>query len=458
MYNTETIAAISTGLSTSGIGIIRISGDDSFNIASKIFRNSKKNKLDNFESHKVYYGYIYDDEDLIDEVLLIPLKSPNSFTKEDTIEINCHGGILIMRKILKLVISNGARLAEPGEFTKKAFLNGRIDLSEAEAVIDLINSKNDICAKNSIKQLTGKLFDKISNIREKLIYEIAFIESALDDPEHISLEGYPENLFNKLFNIKEDLLNLSSSFNDGRVLSEGINTVIVGKPNVGKSSLLNLLMGEDRAIVTDIAGTTRDALSENINIGDLLLNITDTAGIHDTNDIIEKIGVEKSIKYLSEAELVLMVVDSSIDLSDEDIEILDLIKDKNAIILLNKCDLLSKIDINNLNSLSNKPVFKISAKEYTGINEFKSYIKEMFIKFDLDRDDDIFITNDRHKILLDNSVNSITEVLKSIELGMPEDFYSIDLTNAYESLGKIIGENIEDDVVNEIFSKFCMGK
>lgn len=454
----DTIAAISTGMTSSGIGIVRISGPDSFQIARQIFINKSHHTLEQFESHHAYYGFICDENNIIDEVLLLPMKSPNTFTMEDTVEIDCHGGILVMRKILQTVIKYGARIADPGEFTKRAFLNGRIDLSRAEAVIDVIQSKNDYMLKNSINQLTGKLYKELKSIRDDILYEIAFIESALDDPEHISLDGYPEQLKEKLCFLIEKISKLSSSFKEGKIISEGIKTVIIGKPNVGKSSLLNVLLGENRAIVTDIAGTTRDAIEETIVMKDILLNIVDTAGIRETDDIVEKIGVDKAKSMAVDADLILLLIDSSLNLSEEDYELFDFIKDKKAIILLNKVDLNGKITATDIHQYSEHPVIEISAREEIGIEQLKNQVEEMFLSGFLKFNDEVTITNERHKGLLNEAENSLKLVLSSIENQMPEDFFSIDLMNAYDCLGRIIGEQIDDDVVNEIFSKFCMGK
>lgn len=458
MIDSETIAAIATGMNTAGIGIIRISGAEAFLVARKLFRLKNQKELHSFESHHVYYGFIYDNEELIDEVLLLPMKGPNSFTKEDTIEIDCHGGILVMSRILETVIKHGARAAEPGEFTKRAFLNGRIDLSEAEAVIDVIHSKNQYALRNSLKQLTGKLNEKIKQCRDIILYEIAFIESALDDPEHISLDGYPFQLKEKIIYLSDQVHILSDSFKDGKVLFEGINTVILGKPNVGKSSLLNVLVGEERAIVTDIAGTTRDALKEEISMDGISLNIVDTAGIRNTKDVVEKIGVERAMKCAENADFILMLIDSSIPLDEIDFEIFDFIKNKQAIILLNKSDLQQAISVEIIKNYTDHKIIQISAKEETGILEFKRYVKELFLSGRMNYNDEVFITNARHKDLLCEAEGSLREVLYSIDNGLPEDFYSIDLTNAYDCLGKIIGEQIEEDVVNEIFKKFCTGK
>ena len=458
---TDTIAAIATGITNSGIGIIRISGPDSVFIADKIFRAGKKNiKLENVESHTIHYGFIFDRENMIDEVMVSVMRGPRSFTAEDTVEINCHGGILIMNRILELVVRNGARMAEPGEFTKRAFLNGRIDLSEAEAVMDVISSKNDLALKSSVLQLRGFVSDKIKKLREEIIYEIAFIESALDDPEHISLEGYPEKLGIKVDHLLKDVDKLISSSDNGKIIKEGINTVIVGKPNAGKSSLLNLMVGEDKAIVTDVAGTTRDILEENISLHGISLNIVDTAGIRSTDDIVEKIGVDKAKKIASEADLIIYVVDSSVDFDENDFEIIDMIQNKKCIVLLNKSDLKQKITEKDLQDKLNRDtiIIKTSTKENTGIDEFEDTVKKMFFKGDINLNDELIITNMRHKEKLIDAYESLKQVKKSLEDRMPEDFYSIDLMSAYSSLGAIIGEEVEDDLVNEIFSKFCMGK
>lgn len=461
IMKTDTIAAIATAMSHSGIGIIRVSGKDSIEIVNNIFRNKNDNMvLNTYKANTIHYGFISDNNEILDEVMVSIMKSPNSFTTEDTVEINCHGGILVMNRILGLVIKNGARLAEPGEFTKRAFLNGRIDLSEAEAVMDIISSENEIALKNSVRQLKGSVYNKISKLREEIIYEIAFIESALDDPEHINLDGYPEQLAKKVSQLICDLNKLLSTVENGKIIKEGINTVIVGKPNAGKSSLLNILAGEERAIVTDIAGTTRDILEENIKIHGINLNVIDTAGIRTTEDVIEKIGVEKAKKYTKEADLIIYVVDSSSPIDENDIEIMKLIQNKKSIILYNKSDLEPKISVDELkeNLQDNVIIIKTSTKENTGIEEFENAVKDLFLNKEIYDDNEIFITNMRHKEALQEAYESLIQVNKSLEDNMPEDFYSIDLMSAYSSLGKIIGEEVEDDLVNEIFSKFCMGK
>ena len=466
--NTETIAAIATAMTNSGIGIIRISGEDAVSVVDKIYRSKNKiKKLSNCKSHTIHYGFIYDGDELIDEVMVAIMKAPNSFTTEDSVEIDCHGGVLVMNRILETVIKNGARIAEPGEFTKRAFLNGRIDLSKAEAVLDIIHAKNEYALKSSINQLNGTLSNKISSIREKIIFEIAFIESALDDPEHISIDGYSEKLKVTILDCSEKIDKLITSSDNGKILKEGINTVILGKPNAGKSSLLNLLVGEEKAIVTNIAGTTRDILEESIKLHGIGLNIIDTAGIRKTEDVVEKIGVQKAVKYASDADLLIYVVDSSVLLDESDKDIISMLKEKKTIILLNKTDLdsvvtedsiLEELIKGSVNSSGITKIIKTSTKENIGIDIFEDTIKEMFFHGELSFNDEIFITNMRHKEALIDTLNSLKMVLKSIDDDMPEDFYSIDLMSAYASLGYIIGEEVGEDLVNEIFSKFCMGK
>ena len=480
---TDTIAAIATAMSDSGIGIIRVSGDDAIEIVDKVYRNIKNEKvLKKYASHTIHYGHITEsDGTVIDEVMVSVMKSPRSYTTENTVEINCHGGILMMRKILDVVIKAGARIADPGEFTKRAFLNGRIDLSRAESVMDIIHARNEFALKSSIKQLKGSVSDKIRSLREDILYEIAFIESALDDPEHISLEGYHDRLSVKTDHIITELDRLLNSADDGRMLKEGIHTVIVGKPNAGKSSLLNLMIGEEKAIVTDIAGTTRDTLEEVISLGGITLNIIDTAGIRDTSDVVEKIGVERAKKISEEADLILYVVDSSVPLDENDKDIIRMTRNKNTIILLNKSDLeevVSEEDIiNEINIFLNQEVravddtdknnisydhilkiVKTSTKKDSGIDDLINIIKEMFFHGKISYNDEVYITNMRHKEAIQEARDSMMQVRKSLDLDMPEDFYSIDLMSAYASLGKIIGEEVGDDLVNEIFSKFCMGK
>lgn len=455
---TDTIAAITTAMSSSGIGIVRISGEEAVLVADRIFEMKNHKKLSEMPTHTIHYGHIHDEDEVIDEVMVLLMRGPKSYTREDTVEIDCHGGVYVMKRILETVIRHGARPAEPGEFTKRAFLNGRIDLSQAESVIDVIYSKNDFALKSSLSQLSGSVSEKIRDIRGTVLHEIAFIESALDDPEHISLEGYPEQLSEIVSGVADKIEKLLANSDNGKMLKEGISTVIVGKPNAGKSSLLNTLVGEEKAIVTDIAGTTRDVLEEQINLNGVLLNVIDTAGIRDTEDVVEKIGVERAKKYLKDADLVIYVVDTSTALDENDAEIMELLRDRHTIVLLNKSDLKQITTVEEVRKHLDKTMIPISAKEQTGIDALEKEIKEMFFSGEVTFNDEVYITNIRQKTALQEALRSLKLVQQSIEDDMPEDFYSIDLMNAYEELGTIIGEAVEDDLVNEIFSKFCMGK
>ena len=453
---TNTIAAIATGMTNSGIGIVRISGEDALEIIDRIYKG--KHKLSTQESHTIHYGHIYDGEQLIDEVLVSIMRAPKTYTGEDTVEINCHGGMLVVQKVLETVLKNGAHLAEPGEFSKRAFLNGKMDLSKAEAVMDLIHAKSEYAYKNSLNQLSGGLKKKIKECREKVLYEIAFIESALDDPEHISLEGYNEKLIQITKQLLEVIASMIASFENGKIMKEGIKTVIVGKPNAGKSSLLNMLLGEERAIVTDIEGTTRDVLEESVNLGGIKLLLMDTAGIRKTKDTVEKIGVERARTYAKDADFVLYVVDGTKPLDENDLEICEILKEKKSLCLLNKIDLQMVLDEEEMKKHTQGEVLSISAKEGIGMDTLAKKIKEYFFQKEIDFNDDIYITNVRHKNLLEQAYESLKLVEQSIQDEMPEDFYSIDLMSAYTSLGYILGEEVEDDLVEEIFSKFCMGK
>jgi len=488
-HDTDTIAAISTAMNNSGIGIIRISGDDAFRILADIFRpaNPKKD-MTQVPGHTIHYGYIMNGTDIVDEVLVMVMKAPHTYTREDTVEINCHGGMFVMQRVLELVLSSGARTAQPGEFTKRAFLNGRIDLTQAEAVIDVINAENDFALESAVTQLKGSVSDIIRAKRGILLEQIAFIEAALDDPEHYELDHYGEELFPVIRDLKEDVEELIRTADDGRILKEGIRTVILGKPNVGKSSLLNALLGMDRAIVTQIPGTTRDALEENIRMGDLTLHMIDTAGIRETEDVIEKIGVDKAREYAQKADLILWVIDQSRPLDEDDREIAGIIAGKKAVILMNKQDLapvLEKEEIREMlrsygktildigsemvlnkpktaperNILQNKiPVIDISAKNNTGMEQLRNILRYMFYNKEINFNDQVYITNMRQKESLKAAANSLQKAMESIRMGMPEDFYTIDLMDAYTSLGSVIGEAVEDDLADEIFSRFCMGK
>ncbi len=455
----DTIAAISTAVSASGIGIIRVSGNRAVEIADQVYRSKKKNwNLSDAETHTIHYGHIYDGGEMVDEVLVMLMRAPRTFTGEDTVEIDCHGGVYAMKRVLETVLKQGARIAEPGEFTKRAFLNGRLDLSQAEAVMDVIQSKNQHALNNSIRQLKGSVKQKITEIRQKILYETAYIEAALDDPEHMSLDGFDDRLLDTVEEQKDRIEQLLSTSEDGKMIQEGIRTVIVGKPNAGKSSLLNVLLGEERAIVTEIAGTTRDTLEEYIHMGGVTLRLVDTAGIRQTSDVVESIGVDKALNQAEQADLILYVADASVPLDESDYQIMDMITGKQAIIILNKSDLPEKVSARELERLTGKQVITVSAKEETGLEELKSQIESMFFQGKLHLPEDVYITNLRHKKLLQEAVESLNQVLDSLHAHMPEDFYSIDLMSAYEALGSILGESVDEDVINEIFHKFCVGK
>ena len=459
MRESDTIAAAATAMSSSGIGIIRISGKEAFSIMKKIFRPYRKEKdMSAQPSYTVHYGTVEEGEEVLDEVLVLLMRGPHSYTAEDTVEIDCHGGRLVMQRILDLVIKNGARPAEPGEFTKRAFLNGRIDLSQAEAVMDLIQSRNRMALKSSVSQLQGSVRQQIEKLRSQILYETAFLEAALDDPEHISLDGYSEELLKKVEVICGEIEKLLKSSESGRILKEGIKTVILGKPNAGKSSLLNVLLGEERAIVTEIEGTTRDVLEEQLQLGDLSLLLLDTAGIRSTEDIVEQIGVDRARKQAEDADLILYVADSSRPLNESDEEILSLLEGKKALVLLNKSDLEPVVTPEIMRERTKHKVLLISAKEEQGIRELEEEIRSLFFQGEVDFNDEILITNARHKAALQDARASLSMVKESIQNGMPEDFYTIDLTDAYQALGRILGEEMGEDLINEIFGKFCMGK
>lgn len=454
-----TIAAISTAMSASGIGIVRISGEDAMNVIARIYRskNGRKN-IKEVKTHTIHYGYIYDGDETVDEVLVMVMRGPKTYTGEDTVEIDCHGGVYAMKRVLETVLKNGAQVAEPGEFTKRAFLNGRLDLSQAEAVMDVIQAKSEVALKSSVQQLKGSVLRAVKEIRGKLLHHIAYIETALDDPEHFDLEGYPQELLEVAEEQKKKVQKLLSSADDGKMIQEGIRTVILGKPNAGKSSLLNFLVGEDRAIVTEIAGTTRDTLEEYISLHGISLRIIDTAGIRETEDVVEKIGVEKARQMAEKADLILYVVDSSQPLDENDQEIMELLRGRKSIVIYNKTDLDSAVDMGSLKEKTGSQVIPVSVVEETGVEELEKAIREIFFQGEISFDDEVYITNARHKAALGEAEKSLEMVTESIEAGMPEDFFSIDLMGAYEALGRILGESLGEDLVNEIFSKFCVGK
>lgn len=456
----DTIAAIATAVSEAGISIVRISGKQAIETAARIFRSGKKDfVLEEQPSHTIHYGFIYDGEERVDEVLLLLMKGPHSYTGEDTVEIDCHGGVYVTRRILETVIRHGARLAEPGEFTKRAFLNGKMDLTQAEAVGEIISSRNAYALHTSVEQLKGSVKEAIGNFRKEILYHLAFIESALDDPEHISLDGYAETLGGVVNKLRGQIQRLIATFDNGRMCREGIHTVIIGKPNAGKSSLMNVLVGEERAIVTDVAGTTRDTLEEQIQINGISLNIIDTAGIRKTEDTVEKIGIQRAVASMEKADLILYVADGSVPLNESDEEIIDLILDRKAIVLLNKTDLETVVTEEDLRArVGAHPVLSISAREEKGIDQLEEVLKDLFFQGEISFNDQVCITNLRQKQLLEESLAALDRVEESLQMGMPEDFYSIDLMDAYEKLGRITGEAVDDDLADEIFAKFCMGK
>lgn len=465
MFYNDTIAAIATTSKDGSISVIRVSGEEAIEQVEKIFYIVKENEwksvlLDKKGSHTINYGFICNKEkhEVIDEVLVLLMRAPKTYTAEDVVEIQCHGGYLICQTILELLVKNGVRVAEPGEFTKRAFLNGRIDLSQAESVMDIIQADSKLALFNSVSQLRGNIKEKIINIREILLENIAFLEAALDDPEHISLDNFSEELEEKINKIEKQLQHLIDNSENGRIIKEGVRTVIVGRPNVGKSSFMNHVLKEERAIVTDIPGTTRDTLEEEMRIGSTLLTLIDTAGIHETEDVVENIGISKARKTMESADLVLCVLDSNRELSEEDKKILKECEDKKGIILLNKSDLSQKISIEEIEKITDKPILNFSASTGDGTEKLEKLIHKMILTEEIDYNKDIYITNMRQKQAILDATESIKRLQESIANGMPEDFYSIDMTDAYESLGKIIGETIEDDIVDKIFKDFCMGK
>lgn len=470
----ETIAGIASGMG-GGISIIRISGENALQVVGSIFRTKKylsnlqKEEKENIiwksdyfekkETHTVHYGFIVNDQkEILDEVIVVLMKGPNSYTKEDVVEIDTHGGNYVVKKILNELLHHGARLAEPGEFTKRAFLNGRIDLSQAEAVMKLISSQNDFSYQSALNQLEGEVSQYIEKIRQDILHQLGYIEAALDDPEHISLDGFAEQLREIMIGHIQKLNKLLLNFDDGRMKSEGINTVIVGKPNAGKSSLMNLMLQQERAIVTNIAGTTRDVLEEKVVLGNIILNLIDTAGIHETEDIVENMGVDKAVDYIEKADFIIYVMDASDKLNEADEQIIQLLQDKKGIILFNKSDLNLVLNEKEINSRLNWAIIPFSNETKQGLEQLKEYITNSFLKGDIQYNDQVYITSVRHKNAVESAVQSLEQVVQTIDDGMPEDFYTIDMMEAYQSLGLINGETASEDLVNKIFSDFCMGK
>lgn len=479
MNHNDTIAAIASGMTASGIGIIRISGPEAFAVADRIIRLKNGKTPGEIKSHRIRYGFIQNHGELIDEALVMIMRKPLTYTAEDTVEINCHGGPAAMRKVLQAALENGARMAEPGEFTKRAFLNGRIDLSEAEAVMDVIDARNDYALKSAVSVLRGRMKENIMAIREKILEHLARIEASLDDPEHLGIDEEeenipytedfltPERMQAKAYReaLKRDtdqalskIRGMLENYDNGRLLREGIRTVIVGKPNAGKSSLLNVLSGEERAIVTNIEGTTRDILEETVNFGGLTLILTDTAGIRSTEETVEKIGVERARRAAAEADLILFVADISRPLDENDREILALCRGRRAIGLLNKSDLEGVLTAEDIRKYADMPLIAISALREKGIDELKTVIRSLFDKGELSYNEEGFAANERQREALSEAEKSLILVKESLQKNLPEDFYAIDLTDAYRALGKILGEDVGEDVINEVFSRFCMGK
>lgn len=461
IYLDDDIAAISTPIGSGGIGIVRISGSGSVGIADKIFVSADGRKLGDKKSHTITYGHIVNSKtgETLDEVLVMLMLSPRTYTKENIVEINCHGGLLVTKKVLELVLNNGARLAEPGEFTKRAFLNGRIDLSQAEAVMDIIDSKTELSRKTAMNQLEGSIKQKVHGLREEILDMIAAIEAAIDYPEHDVEEETYSQMHKRITLLKSEIKKLIESADMGRIIREGVEAVILGKPNVGKSSLLNLLLMEERAIVTDIPGTTRDTVEEYMNLGGIPVKIVDTAGIRETGDKVEKIGVEKSRKCAEAADIIFMMIDASCPLSDEDMEILDFIKGRKAVILANKTDIDINIDVDALCKYTDaENIIYISVKEGSGIEKLTERFKDMFLGGDVAAKESVLISNARHKNMLEKSMEALDRAIATIESGMPEDFISMDLQDALTALGEITGDSVDDEIIDRIFTRFCLGK
>lgn len=455
-----TIAAISTAVGEAGIGIVRMSGNRSLEIANKIFRGSVVDKLDASKNRKMVYGHIVKGEEVIDEVLISYMKGPHTYTREDVVEIYCHGGIISVRKVLDLCLKSGARLSEPGEFTKRAFLNGRLDLSQAEAVMDIINAKTEKSYETSLSQLEGALSKKIKELRDDILNILARVEASIDYPGEDSVEdvAYRE-ILEKGSYVRDEIEKLIQTSQRGTILRDGLNTVILGKPNVGKSSLLNAILRENRAIVTDVPGTTRDVIEEFINIDGIPLKVVDTAGIRDTEDLVEKIGVDKARGMVDNADLIIAVFDASKELDGEDREIIDLIKDKKAIVIINKIDLDRKFDqAYLLGNLANKEIIESSMVEEIGLEELEDAIKEMFYSGNLELGSDIVVTNIRHKNQLEKAKNNIEDVIEAAEMNVPIDCVEVDLKSCWENLGEISGDTVGEDILDKIFSEFCLGK
>ncbi|GGK33742.1 tRNA modification GTPase MnmE [Caldalkalibacillus thermarum] len=455
----DTIAAIATPMGEGGIAIVRVSGPEAIAVVDKLYRGRKK--LSTVDSHTIHYGHLVDPQtgERIEEVLVTVMRAPRTYTREDVVEVNCHGGLVSVRRVLNYILKYGARLAEPGEFTKRAFLNGRIDLSQAEAVIDLIRAKTDRAMKNAMKQVEGRLSKLIKRLRQELIETLAHIEVTIDYPEHDVEEVTQQFLREKCEQVKKEIEQLLATAEQGKILREGLKTAIIGRPNVGKSSLLNALAHENRAIVTDIPGTTRDVLEEYVNVRGVPLQLIDTAGIRETEDVVERIGVERSRQVLKEADLILLVLNIAEPFTEEDQALLDLVKDMKTILIVNKTDLEPKLDTDQLKArYPHLPLIKMSIKEEKGLDELEQAIADLYFKGDIEAGDMTYVSNSRHIALLNEAKQSIEDALAALEMGLPVDVVQIDIRKAWEKLGEIIGDNVSESLIDQLFSQFCLGK
>lgn len=458
----DTIAAISTPMGEGAIAIVRLSGDEAIKIADSIYKSPKGKKLSEVPTHTIHYGNIIDPKTdaIVEEVMVSVMKGPNTFTREDVVEINCHGGLVTVNKVLQLTLNHGARLSEPGEFTKRAFLNGRIDLSQAEAVMDLIRAKTDKAMDVALGQMEGKLSKLIRKLRQDILETLAQVEVNIDYPEYDDVEEMTHTMFNERCEyIKQEIGKLLQTSHQGKILREGISTVIIGRPNVGKSSLLNSLVQENKAIVTDIPGTTRDVIEEYVNVRGIPLRLVDTAGIRETEDIVERIGVERSREVLKKADLILLVLNHAEEFTEEDQLLFEAVKEMDVIVLVNKTDLPGKLDINKVKQVAkNYPIILTSLKEETGVDQLEEAIASLFFEGNLNTGDMTYVSNTRHIALLNQAYTSIEDALNGIHAGVPIDLVQIDLTKAWELLGEIVGDSVHDSLIDQLFSQFCLGK
>jgi len=457
----DTIAAISTPPGEGGIGIVRLSGDEALDIAEKVYKLGDK-RLSDQPSHTIHYGNVYHPktDEKLDEVMVTVMKAPKTYTREDIVEINTHGGVLVTNKVLQAVLGAGGRLAEPGEFTQRAFLNGRVDLSQAEAVMDVIRAKTDSAMHNAMSQLDGNLSDIISDIRQEILDTLAQVEVNIDYPEYDDVEEMTSKLMKeKAIDVKGQVEDILETAQQGKILRDGLATAIIGRPNVGKSSLLNVFARQDKAIVTDVAGTTRDVIEEFVNVKGVPLQLIDTAGIRDTEDEVERIGVTRSKKEIEGAELVLLIFDQSQTLTDEDFELLRLTENKERLVLLNKMDLDQKLDVDRLlEKVDPETVLPVSITENTGITEVQDSIVDLFFEGKTGEKDATYISNVRHIALLEQAIEALDEVVEGIDLNMPVDLVQIDLTRAWDALGEVTGDSVQDELITQLFSQFCLGK